>query len=408
MYETPVSRSVYKNTVERVLIVDPETVDRQLVSMALLEEAPGLNITEAQNLMQGAASLAHGACDVVVAHWPQGTSWSSLYKDAAPRIKRLPWVVLLDTYDQHQASIALAGGAQDVLGKHNLNGAALLQALKHARSRHLASRMKLKTHKRLNALGRLASGVAHELGNPAAMLNNNLHSQYRELTQLAATLRNWKEHALSNPSTEHRQHTKRLLKERQPQEQLSETLKMLDESTRAIDRIVFITRQLRTLAHIRSDSIAEVSINHIVLEAAGLLQPHLPPNVRLIERLREVPGLELDRYRILQVTISLMFAALQSIDIHKSDARIRLSTQQRKGNVLVRIEATGGNDVSVEERAKIFQSSSENKAIEPSIGVGLSICADIIEQHQGQIDIDDSPLGGIRFTIYLPCQRVEH
>ncbi len=109
MYETPVSRSVYKNTVERILIVDPETVDRQLVSMALLEEAPGLNITEAQNLMQGAASLAHGACDVVVAHWPQGTSWSSLYKDAAPRIKRLPWVVLTTLVPRCHVAKPLAG-----------------------------------------------------------------------------------------------------------------------------------------------------------------------------------------------------------------------------------------------------------------------------------------------------------
>jgi two-component system sensor histidine kinase QseC len=74
--------------------------------------------------------------------------------------------------------------------------------------------------------------------------------------------------------------------------------------------------------------------------------------------------------------------------------------QQPRQHLLLSIEDSGAG-VAVAERSRLlerFYTQSDH----PGAGLGLSIVQRVVERHQGQIDLDESPLGGLCVNIRLP------
>ena len=72
--------------------------------------------------------------------------------------------------------------------------------------------------------------------------------------------------------------------------------------------------------------------------------------------------------------------------------------------LVISIEDDGAG-IPLAERARILQRGQRLDTTQPGQGIGLAVSADIIASYGGQLGIDDSPLGGARFTIKLPFDR---
>ena len=106
--------------------------------------------------------------------------------------------------------------------------------------------------------------------------------------------------------------------------------------------------------------------------------------------------------RIAQILINLIENA---ISFTKPVGSIRVSLRKRWGRPLMLIVEDSGPGVKVEMRDLIFDrffsSRTGHTVVKNSSGLGLFMCREIAEAHEGKVDIETSYLGGAKFTVTL-------
>ena len=106
--------------------------------------------------------------------------------------------------------------------------------------------------------------------------------------------------------------------------------------------------------------------------------------------------------RIAQILINLIENA---ISFTKPVGSIRVSLRKRWGRPLMLIVEDSGPGVKIEMRDLIFDrffsSRTGHTVVKNSSGLGLFMCREIAEAHEGKVDIETSYLGGAKFTVTL-------
>lgn len=222
-------------------------------------------------------------------------------------------------------------------------------------------------NERLASIGRLAAGVAHEIGNPVtaiACLAQNLDGECdREEQTLSAS--------------------------------------QIMEQTRRITRIV---ESLVTFSHsggLRDTIQGPVNVAATAAEAIALLL--LDPDHRA-QRFENhcAPDLEVigDPQRLLQVFVNLLGNAADASD---PDDAIRVLSEEHGDKVRIQVEDRG-HGIPEELRAALFEPFVTSKPPGRGTGLGLALVYSIIEDHHGTVWVE-SPIDGdrgTRFIIELP------
>lgn len=226
---------------------------------------------------------------------------------------------------------------------------------------------------RLASIGRLAAGVAHEIGNP--------------ITGIACLAQEMREES-GEPDT------------REMAEQI------LDQ-TRRVSRIV---QSMVNFAHVGSrhnNANEPVDLAACTNEAIHLLSlSRKGPDVRydsLCDPIHLAAG---DSQRLVQVMINLLGNAR---DASSDGDTITIKTVQDEHQVLLTVEDQGsGIDKAI--MARLFEPFFTTKEPGTGTGLGLALVYSIIEEHYGQITIDSpadaATMRGTRFTITLPRYSV--
>ena len=227
-------------------------------------------------------------------------------------------------------------------------------------------------NERLASIGRLAAGVAHEIGNP--------------VTAIACLAQN-----LEGELDVEEQH----LSSRQ-----------IVEQTRRISRIV---ESLVTFSHSggpQNTVQGPVNLAATVHESIALL--HLDPDHRLQQFANycdeniEVRG---DPQRLLQVFVNLLGNAADASD---DESPIRVYSELADERVTITVEDYG-HGVPVELQGALFEPFVTSKPPGRGTGLGLALVYSIIEDHHGTVQVE-SPLQdgrGTRFIIVLPCYQAD-
>lgn len=277
---------------------------------------------------------------------------SYLYKQAVPLACGLRYLTL------HKATLNAEEGER---------GGTVILIEDHSEMKWLED--ELVHAERLASIGRLAAGVAHEIGNPITGISS-----------LAQNLR----YDTDDP-------------------QLLETAEQIQQLTERVSRIV---GSLVGFAHggrhaqgIRSDA---VELRRLGDEALHL--------IRLARSGQDVvyrnlcpPGLEVegDAQRLVQVLVNLIGNAR---DASPPGGEIAIAAEPRDGGVELTVtDAGSGIDASI--RDHLFEPFTTTKAPGEGTGLGLPLVYSIIREHHGQIQIDSPPPGqtrGTRITMWLP------
>ena len=219
---------------------------------------------------------------------------------------------------------------------------------------------------RLESVGRLAAGVAHEIGNP--------------LTGIACLTQNLVRDA---GSEEERQRLSLILRE-----------------TQRIDAIV---RVLLGFSHAGTTHAVARPERFDVREAVG-------EAITLVQLSREAkrvncqvhipPGLTLDgdRQRLLQVLVNLVSNACDASGI---GGEVLIEAEQTAGRLRLRIIDHGaGIDDAVRER--MFEPFFTTKPPGQGTGLGLPLAHSIVREHLGSIEVVTAPGAGTTVTVELP------
>ena len=245
------------------------------------------------------------------------------------------------------------------------------QALSETITELADTRLSLVEAERMRTIGQLASGVAHEVKNPLAIIS------------LGADF-------LSNKVAESDTVSKRVLNEMQ----------------QAIERADSIVLGLLDFGTPRKLTLGEVTVEEMIQEARtftdhALNKHHVELNSALPEN---VPTLRVDRDKCVQVLVNLILNACHSIQAH---GQIHLIASVRESNlgtvVELAVEDTGPG-FSEEVLRRLFEPFFTTKKKEGT-GLGLFVSRMIMRMHDGDLDAENRQEGGARFRMTWPLKR---
>jgi len=226
---------------------------------------------------------------------------------------------------------------------------------------------------KLAAVGRLASGVVHEINNPLATISACAEALESRLN----------EGAFAGTDA---------------QEDLREYLGLIRSEA---FRCKTITTGLLNFSRTRTVGRRPVDLGEVISSAARLIGHQkrgegIEIQLMSDERLNPVSG---DSGQLQQAVIAL---ATNAIDAMPNGGTLRISARNRDSEVLVEVSDTGVG-ISPENLAKIFEPFFTTKEVGHGTGLGLAVCYGILTEHGGGLDVQSTVGVGTTFTITLPA-----
>ncbi|MCH8056170.1 MAG: CHASE domain-containing protein [Deltaproteobacteria bacterium] len=250
------------------------------------------------------------------------------------------------------------------------------------------SQLQLIQAAKLESVGRLAAGVAHEVKNPLAII------------QMA--IRYLSKHSTANNT---------------------ETAGVLKDMEEAIKRADVVVGGLLDFSAPGETLIKPEQLNSIVEQALSFTKHLLDKNrIALVESLGEnLPFLELDKGKIGQVFVNLFTNAIHAMPGGGTltvkayakkltqlggDVGNRKTDHFRIGETVVvaEIEDTGSG-IPEDKLSKIFDPFFTTKATGEGAGLGLTVTQKIVELHSGILDIQNRKEGGTKATLMFKTER---
>lgn len=233
---------------------------------------------------------------------------------------------------------------------------------------------------RLAEIGRIASGVAHEINNPLAII---------------AEASGWAGMVISDA------------KGLNPEDR-KELEKAIKEISHQTGRCRSITHELLDFARGSAPELTEFDIHDILRESINFLRPELKHTSIEVDT-QFIPGplpIKSDPKLLEQVFVNFITNAIHAIRSKGNDKGcIRIKTLTTDSDVKISFEDNGVG-ITEENQKKIFQLFFSTKAPGKGTGLGLPISQNIIKKLGGTITLDSKPGVGTNLTVRLPLSQV--
>jgi len=229
---------------------------------------------------------------------------------------------------------------------------------------------------RLAEIGRVAAGIAHEINNPLAVINE-VSGWVEEIVQDAKGL-----------SPEDRQ-------------ELEKAARQIAEQTR---RCRTITHQLLGFVRQAAPEKTTFDVNGLLNAAIDFVGPELKyAPIEVVRHFSEEPvTMTSDPTMMEQVFVNLLTNAIHAINEKGSDqGRIEIKTLKTDSEVEISIK-DNGIGIAEENQDKVLNLFFTTKPPGKGTGLGLSICQNILKILNGSLSFHSEPGVGTTFTVFVP------
>ena len=243
---------------------------------------------------------------------------------------------------------------------------------------------------KMSAVGQLASGVAHEVKNPLAIIIQSVNYLEKELDAEGG-------------------------------ERL-EVLNMIKEAIRRADKII---HGLLEFSRVASLEYRPGEINKVIKASLDLVEKQVVlKNIKIIKELAaDAPLILMDENQMEQVFVNVILNSLQSMP-EGGCLTLRTYTRELKelkdgigrkaqdlflpgeAMLICEVEDTGAG-IPKDKLDKVFDPFFTSRPPGEGTGLGLSITRSIVESHKGLINIESEEEKGTKFTITLPIAKGE-
>jgi len=224
---------------------------------------------------------------------------------------------------------------------------------------------------KLASLGRLTSGVAHELNNPL----NNISTSVQILIE-----------ELEDDDFEYKK-------------------ELLIAAEKEVERSKEIVKSLLEFARERSHTLKQVYFKDLVDNAIKRVKSQVPENVTLKVEVPDDVQATVGPLGIERVLINLIVNAVQAMK-NGGEVTVKACKQESDSGFCFQVIDTG-EGIPKEIISKIFDPFFTTKEVGKGTGLGLSIIYGIIEQHGGKIKVSSEVGKGTTFICFLPFEQPE-
>jgi signal transduction histidine kinase len=251
--------------------------------------------------------------------------------------------------------------------------------------------LELRQAQRLEAIGRLAAGIAHEINTPLQFVSDSLQfvrAGTGDMLELALGPGKPGDEDIDLP----------YLRDHLPQ--------AIERALEGLGRVTTIVRSMKAFAHPDRSAPAEIDLNQTITSTLMIARNEYKYVAELETDFGELPRVTCWVGDFNQVIVNLVVNAAHAIgDIvgtSGAKGRIRVTTRCDGPDVVVEIADTGGG-IPESAREYIFEPFFTTKEIGKGTGQGLAIARSVIvDKHHGSIDFESVPGTGTTFTLRIP------
>jgi len=290
-----------------------------------------------------------------------------------------------------------------------------ITARKEAENKQKRLQAQLLHAQKLESVGQLAAGIAHEINTPTQYIGTNidfLDEAFRDVGELVAHLQTLlRAEAEGNLSPQLFEEARQAMEEIDWDYLATEIPSAIGQSRHGVKRVTSIVRAMKEFSHPGSKDKAAVNLNSIiqttitvatnewkyVAEVQTDLDPNLPSIPCLSDELGQV---------ILNMVVNAAHAIGEKLGENPEGQKgtITLATRQDENGVELRISDTGAG-IPEAIRQRIFDPFFTTKQVGKGTGQGLAIVHDVItEKHHGSIALESEVGVGTTFIIRLPMK----
>lgn len=261
---------------------------------------------------------------------------------------------------------------------------------------HQRLSVELRLAQKLEALGRLAAGVAHEINTPIQFISDNV-SFMRDATQdLSQVIKAYQAGAAQGDEAAVEVELDYLL------EELPKSMERAQEGVR---RVANIVRAMKEYSHPGSEARSPADVNRALERTIEIARSEYKHVATVELRAGALPHVFCNIGELNQVFLNLLVNAAHAIEKAGHDStkgRIRISSEQVGAEVILAFEDNGCG-IPAENLDKIFDPFFTTKEVGQGTGQGLAIARSIVvDRHGGSIDVDSEPGRGTRISLRLP------
>lgn len=367
----------------KILVVEDNQVDLRVLEAMLTEVEHYTELLKTTNTLKGALEfLGEHQFDVVILDLnlpdQQGTKTIKRLNELYPQ---MAIVINTGAYEEELGIQALTYGAQDFLVKGKYNGYTLIKVLHYAIKRKeletelLAAYEKLKEAQghliqaeKMKVVGALASGVAHEVRNPLAAIKYGVKYLIEQIES--------------------------------KDEKVTIVLNNINDAVDRANLIITDLLEYSGLSELRKN---RCNINESVGKALALVNHEIEKKeIKIIKKLdNKIPDVFVDHNRIEQVIINLLLNAIFAVE---QFGELKIETFQEAENVCAVIK-DNGHGIKESDLDKIFDPFFTTRRAKGGVGLGLSVCRNIMDIHSADIVIKNHPEGGAVAKLIFPLNQ---
>lgn len=273
--------------------------------------------------------------------------------------------------------------------------------------------IELRHAQKLESVGRLAAGVAHEINTPVQFVSDSVHfvrDAMEGIVRFVAKLQIVNRSVLDGSPSQDAAKEATEMEEADDIAYLFENAPpALERALEGLDRVATIVRSMKEFAHPDQKEMTTVDLNQAVRSTLVVAGNEYKYVADLETNFGELPPIYCHAGDVNQAVLNIVVNAAHAIgDVVKGTTergRITVGTKVDGADVVISIEDTGGG-IPEGIRDRIFDPFFTTKGVGRGTGQGLAISrAVIVDKHQGSLTFDTVPGKGTTFVIRLPLER---
>ncbi|MEM7305421.1 MAG: ATP-binding protein [Planctomycetota bacterium] len=273
--------------------------------------------------------------------------------------------------------------------------------------------LELRHAQKLESLGQMAAGIAHEINTPIQFVGDSIGFLQDSFEDLQAVLdAHMALREASDPGEEHRELSSKLTEaeEHADLEFLAEEVPAaFERAAEGVDRVGRIVRAMKEFSHPGDAEREPLDLNEAVRTTLTVAKNEYKYIADVVTELGELPPVLCHAGDINQVILNLVVNAAHAIEGRNDGERgtIRVRTSCEGGFAVIEV-TDDGCGIPHDVRNRIFDPFFTTKAVGRGTGQGLSITHKIIvEKHAGRLTFDTEVGVGTTFRIGIPCAGEE-